>query len=127
MKISTKGRYALRMMVDMAQHQILPAAIHYTKSLCETVNAKRSMNASCRAETALIDDLSVHTDGMFDAIDVLKKSLAFVPKDPKAAAQYYHDTIIPNMQSLRIDADILESLTDRSYWPYPTYSDLLYY
>ena len=116
-----------RTMVDMAQHQILPAAIHYTKSLCETVNAKRSMNASCRAETALIDDLSVHTDGLFDAIDVLKKSLAFVPKDPKAAAQYYHDTIIPNMQSLRIDADILESLTDRSYWPYPTYSDLLYY
>ena len=25
------------------------------------------------------------------------------------------------------DADRLETLTDKSYWPYPTYSDLLFY
>jgi glutamine synthetase type III len=31
------------------------------------------------------------------------------------------------MQMLREQADILESLTDKSYWPYPTYSDLLFY
>ena len=31
------------------------------------------------------------------------------------------------MADLRREADILESLTDKSYWPYPTYSDLLFY
>ena len=30
-------------------------------------------------------------------------------------------------KSLRKDADILEELTDKSYWPYPTYSDILFY
>ena len=25
------------------------------------------------------------------------------------------------------DVDVLEELTDKSYWPYPTYSDLLFY
>ena len=25
------------------------------------------------------------------------------------------------------DADAIEELTDKSYWPYPTYSDLLFY
>ena len=31
------------------------------------------------------------------------------------------------MNTLRTAADALETLTDKSYWPYPTYSDLLYY
>ena len=31
------------------------------------------------------------------------------------------------MNTMREVADVLESLTDKSYWPYPTYSDLLYY
>ena len=30
-------------------------------------------------------------------------------------------------EQLRDQADILESITDKSYWPYPTYSDLLFY
>ena len=40
---------------------------------------------------------------------------------------YYHDTVIPGMNALRSEADALEMLTDKSYWPYPTYSDLLFY
>ncbi len=116
-----------RTMVDMAQHQILPAALHYTKALCDTVNAKRGVGASCRAETAIINDLSTHTDSLFDAIDILKRALTRVPKGAEAAARYYHDTVIPYMTSLRTDADILEVLTDKAYWPYPSYSDLLYY
>ena len=45
----------------------------------------------------------------------------------EAAAMYYHDTIIPGMHALRTEADALEAMTDKSYWPYPTYSDLLFY
>jgi glutamine synthetase len=37
------------------------------------------------------------------------------------------DTIVPGMQAIRSHADELEALTDKSYWPYPTYSDLLFY
>ena len=40
---------------------------------------------------------------------------------------YYHDTIVPGMNALRAEADVLEAMTDKSYWPYPTYSDLLFY
>jgi glutamine synthetase len=31
------------------------------------------------------------------------------------------------MNSLRRYADELEAITDKSYWPYPTYSDILFY
>jgi glutamine synthetase type III len=31
------------------------------------------------------------------------------------------------MDQMRRHADVLEDLTDKNYWPYPTYSDLLFY
>lgn len=116
-----------RTMVDMALHQILPAAIHYTRSLCETAGAKQGMGASCRAESVLIRNLSQHTDNLYDAIDALRHILEAVPDRAEKASRYYHDTVIPAMGVLRQEADILEAMTDKSYWPYPTYSDLLFY
>ncbi len=116
-----------RTMVDMSIHQILPAALHYTRDLCTTVAGKQALGASCRAESALIRDLSNTTDDLYDAIAALKDALSAVPKGPEAASAYYHDAVIPCMTTLRKYADHLETLTDKSYWPYPTYSDLLYY
>ena len=116
-----------RTMVDMAIHQILPAALRYSRELCDTVRGKQALNIPCRAESALLDQLSANTDSLYDSISVLRSALAAVPKVPEAAAAYYHDTVIPAMDTLRAHADILEAITDKSYWPYPTYSDLLYY
>ena len=116
-----------RTMVDMALHQILPAAMRYTKDLCDGLVVKKSVGAACNAESVLIRNLSGHTDALYDAIDILRHGLGAVPKNAEAAAMYYHDTIIPGMNALRAEADMLETLTDKSYWPYPTYSDLLFY
>jgi len=116
-----------RTMLDMAIHQILPAAVHYTKDLCDALVVKKSLGASCKAESVLIRNLSGHTDSLYDAIETLRHALENVPKTPEAAAMYYHDTIVPGMNALRTEADALESVTEKSYWPYPTYSDLLFY
>jgi glutamine synthetase len=116
-----------RTMLDMAVHQIMPAAMRYTKDLCDALNAKKSIGATYRAESMLIRQLSGHTDSLYDCTDLLRHALEKVPKDAEAAARYYHDTIVPGMQAIRSEADALEMLTDKSYWPYPTYSDLLYY
>ena len=88
---------------------------------------KKNVGASCNAETILVRNLSGHTDSLYDAIETLRHGLENVPKNAEAAAMYYHDTIIPGMVALRAEADMLEALTDKSYWPYPTYSDLLFY
>ena len=116
-----------RTMVDMAIHQILPAALRYTRSLCDAVKGKKELGVSCRAETALIARLSEHTDSLYDSITALQSALNTVPVVAEAAATYYHDTVIPAMNTLRFHADVLEANTDKSCWPYPTYSDLLYY
>ena len=116
-----------RTMLDMAVHQILPAAVHYTRSLCDAMISKKNVGASCRAESVLVKQLSAHTDGLYDAVDTLRHILDRVPGETEAAAKYYHDQVIPAMGRLRAEADALETMTDKSFWPYPTYSDLLYY
>ena len=72
-------------------------------------------------------ELSAYTDDLYTAVENMRSALNCIPKDAVEAANYYHDTIIPGMQAMRSAADMLESLTDKSYWPYPTYSDLLFY
>ena len=116
-----------RTMMDMALHQILPASIAYSRSLCDSIAAKKGLNLSAKAETALAARLTAAEDALYDHVETLRFSLEAVPKEPAAAADYYHDVVIPAMADLRREADILESLTDKSYWPYPTYSDLLFY
>ena len=116
-----------RTMLDMALHQILPAALHYSRDLCEAVQTKQRIGVSCQAETSLIGKLSGHTDALYATIEKLQKALAEVPENVEQTSVYYHSTVIPIMQEMRKAADALETLTDKRYWPYPTYSDLLFY
>ena len=114
-------------MVDMALHQILPAALRYTHELCDTVKAKKELGAFCKAESALISHLSDHTDALYESIVSLQEALTSVPAGTVEASMHYRDAVVPAMEALRKHADALEALTDKSYWPYPTYSDLLFY
>ena len=114
-------------MVDMAVHQILPAALRYTHELCDTLAAKKNYGLVCEAETTLLQQLSTSTDGLFRSVTMLQEALRSLPKEAASAAAYFRDTIIPYMNEVRAHADTLETLTDKTYWPYPTYSDLLFY
>ena len=116
-----------RTMVDMALHQILPAALHYTHALCEGVANKKALGSGCRAESKLIERLSAATDALYDNVEKLKTDLDLMPNDAKARADYFHGVITADMDAVRAEADLLEQLTGKSYWPYPTYSDLLFY
>jgi len=116
-----------RTSVDMVLHQILPAAISYTNTLCDTITKKQSVGAPCKAEKALVCTLSNATDALYDFAQQLKEALKKVPSQRSEAVRYYHDVISDLMEKTREQADILEQNTDKSYWPYPTYSDLLFY
>lgn len=116
-----------RTMADMALHQILPAALRYTRELCDTVKAKKDLGLVCNAETVLLQRLSGSTDGLFAAVNSLQDALAKLPNTAVETAAYFRDTVIPLMNEVRALADTLEVITDKKYWPYPTYSDLLYY
>ena len=121
--IAIEARTAL----DMALRQILPAAVGYTNKLTDAVLAKKAVGASCRAESALIAKLSAATDALYDGCEKLTADLASIPADAEEAALFYHDVILSDMDTMRAQADLLETLTEKSFWPFPTYSDLLFY
>ena len=114
-------------MVDMALHQILPAALRYSRDLCDGLKSKKELGLSCRAESALLHRLSDNCDRLYESITALQEVLSHVPGETAAASEYYRNTVVPVMEAMRRHADVLEAVTDKSYWPYPTYSDILFY
>ena len=116
-----------RTSIDMVLHQILPAATAYTSALASGILSKESAGITCKAEKALATKLSDASDRLFDTCQALQEALENVPANSQEAASYYHNVVVAKMAELRHWADILEKYTDKNYWPYPTYSDLLYY
>ena len=112
---------------DMALRQILPAVSSYAGDLCERIARKDKLCIPCKAETALAGKLSNGIDALYAACEQLKKDIAAVPATIEEAAKYYHSVITNDMSAVRAEADALELITDNSYWPFPTYSDILFY
>jgi len=120
-------RIEARTMVDMAAHQIYPAAMRYCDDLCQALYHKQAMKLPCKAETELAHVMAETTDKLHEATKDLYHALHAVPSGAEDASRYYANQIIPKMETLRAHADQLERTTAKSYWPYPTYSDLLFY
>ena len=118
-----------RTMLDMAIHQILPAAMAYASDLSEGVLRKRQVMVAIgtNAELKLIDKLALHSDALYRKCEKLKEDLCRIPADSAEAAKYCSEVIVEDMASIRTDADVLEAITAKRYWPYPTYSDILFY
>ena len=112
---------------DMAMRQILPAVSRYCSDLATNIKTKKSVGCSCKAEEALVARLSEHTDALFERCEKLSTDLRSAPKCSVDAANYFSSVIVPEMDAVRAEADALELLTDKTYWPFPTYSDLLFY
>ena len=117
-------------MLEMAQKEILPAVSAYTKELADTVLAKKAVSAAvnCEAETGLVEKLSEGAASLCRTMQALGEALEGVKAhtDMADCAMYYKDAVLSAMEQLRAAADELETLTAASYWPFPTYGELLY-
>lgn len=116
-------------MVDMAIKEILPAVSSYTGELSETLVNKKEIGIDIdnSAEKRVVTVLSKLENKAVDVVLELKSSLETVPiKDALSKGEYYRDVIIPLMKDLRKICDEMETMTDKSYWPFPQYTDLLF-
>ncbi len=116
-------------MCDMASKDILPAVDGYIGKLSsDAVAAANAIGSAPKRCVALATMLTELSDGMFEVLGKLKLSVdvAVAINDSQQCADFCRDMLIPLMQELRTLADSAESLTERSFWPFPTYGDLLY-
>lgn len=127
-------------MLDMLQKLILPACMRYAKDIAEGVALKKQIGIDAPVEVALVRDLTEKTAALSKARDVLAEkvesakhvldnALSAAPGSvgARTKSRYYYDEILPAMEETRKIADALETMVAKEYWPFPTYSDLLFY
>ena len=115
-------------MVDMVMHQILPAAVSYSSDLAKSVLRKEQiLGCVPTAEQELTKRITQYCNSLYEKTEELAAQLKAVPTGSLEAARYYGQTVVAQMEKVRYDADKLEKLTGRAYWPYPIYADILYY
>ena len=116
-------------MVDMAKKQILPAVSAYAGDLAEAASRKMSLTGiSCGYEKETVKKLSIYCDQIAVNVDALEDVLLQIKsaEDIGRESEMVRDDVIPAMNALRIVCDQAETITAESYWPFPTYGDLLF-
>lgn len=115
-------------MLDMAKKDIFPSVSRFTKTLLETISSKKALGIDASYEEGFVQKISSKLKEAYTALEDLdSKTKTFSEiEDFEKAAFYVRDEIIPAMDALREPCDVMETLTDASEWPFPTYGKLLY-
>jgi len=116
-------------MVDMLKKDIIPAVSAFEKELLSTLISYKEtgLYSEDLYETGLIRRIDSLKKGLSETIIKTEESLEKVPgSSALQKAFYYHDVMIPLMDQMRSAADELEKITDRQFWPFPTYLELLF-
>ena len=118
-------------MIDMAKKQVLPAVFSYLKDLSGTATQKKAISADipCEPEESLVRKISSLAACFYKKTEALESALLDAKNfegDLQKEADHYKGDVFTAMQEMRLSADELETLLGKSYWPFPSYSDLLF-
>jgi glutamine synthetase len=117
-------------MIDMVKKEILPAVIAYQGEIAQIASAKKAFvtDISTYVEEQLLHKLTTLSGAAYKKLECLEKSVLEVKNisDALAMAKFYRERIFTDMLTLRGTVDELEAMVGGSYWPYPTYAEILY-
>ena len=115
-------------MIEMARQDIYPAVNGYLAELCGSIEAKRAVSAKLPVgeDMKLAEKLATMNDAMMAAVAKLERDLSEMPEGEQPASQKMAHVVLPDMEQVRSLADGMEKLCSSDYWPYPTYTDILY-
>lgn len=114
-------------MLEMSKRDIYPALLKQLDALCSGAEKRMKLLNTAPCEMGLIHKLDQIASEMTESIDALENAL----KEPDCTdntiekALLYRRRVLPAMQNLRACADAGEQLCERSFWPFPSYADLL--
>ena len=120
-------------MIDMARKEILPAVSRYVGQLSSTLAAKIDIQNKLNEkimhnmEEETVIALSGLCDKALTKTVLLETLIAKTDyKDDLTRGQYYRDSVIPAMESLRKTCDQMEQMVAKNCWPFPQYGDMLF-
>ncbi len=117
-------------MINMVHKRIAPAITRFTADLASQAAQKKALfsDLACSYETELVTQLSSLTDTISNRTDDLEAAVLGLQDAENIIEEsaLIRDTVLPRMSELRIPCDKAELLTAKSYWPFPTYGDILF-
>jgi glutamine synthetase len=123
-----------RIMADMVNNQIIPAALNYQKSLIENATGLKNILAAAEFKKAadtqisLIKEISEHVSIIKKAADDMTEARkkANTLDSAKKQAHAYCEKVKPFFETIRYNVDKLENIVDDATWPLPKYREMLY-
>lgn len=117
-------------MIDMAKRQIYPAIERYINDIAFTVKTKKFImeGLPVKTEVKLLKTLCELNENIMTNAEKLESLLTKVKtiKTDEELSSFYRENVVVAMKELRNNADVAETLVGKTYWPFPTYSDLLF-
>jgi glutamine synthetase len=123
-----------RIIADVVNNQIIPAALSYQKTLIDNATGLKAIlpgadfNKAAQTQIELIKEIS-------ERVAVIKKAADDMTEERKKAnnldnakkqAHAYCDKVIPFFDTIRYNVDKLENIVDDNTWPLPKYREMLY-
>ncbi|MCR5294148.1 MAG: glutamine synthetase III [Lachnospiraceae bacterium] len=117
-----------RTMMQMARRDFIPAIMRCIGEYSSSASAAKAMGADVKVQQELIIKLSGYLREAGEAVERLEKDTiaAESMENGRAQAVSFRDRVVPDMEELRKPIDEAERIVERSIWPVPSYSDLLF-
>ena len=117
-------------MIDMAGKQFIPSIIKYTTSLADSITKVQAAcpTADVSVQTELLTKTSSLLASAQKALTALEAAVAEADtkEEGKEQALFFRKVVFADMETLRAPIDELEMIVDKTFWPVPTYGDLLF-
>lgn len=113
-------------LAEMMKQEVYPAVNKYIAELCSVAALKRGEKLPCGTDAALAKRLAEMNEALYAAVGKLETDLSEMPAGNLPAAQKMAHVIVPDMDAVRRLSDGMEKLCAAKYWPFPTYTDILY-
>ena len=119
-----------RTSLEMVKRDYIPSIIKFVSDLAASINAVKACGVAANLEVQeeLLKNISDLLAVANKKVKVLEGVLEKASECDNVAekAGMYRDEVFSSMTSLRCEIDMLETMVDSKYWPFPTYSDLLF-
>ena len=116
-------------LLDMVRREIIPAVSAFQGELCRTLLDKKSAlgESSVAVEKEECMKLSADNERLMELTRRLSAAVEHVASGrPAVAFAWFHDGILSLMEEMRNAVNDAERLVPASFWPYPTYRQLLF-
>ncbi|HMV42234.1 MAG TPA: glutamine synthetase III [Leptospiraceae bacterium] len=114
--------------LSMGRTQILPATLKYQGDLARAIADTKSVlgDGAVKGQIETLKTIASLNETLKAKLDDLEKALDHEDADVLKHAQHFRDSVIPKMNLVREAADKLELIVDSTYWPIPTYGEMLF-